>query len=335
MHAWLSWLAVGAWMALIFFLSAQPNLRVSDEAGLDFILRKIGHIVIFGVLAVLLFEALGDRRRRRGAFAFGLTVLYAASDELHQAFVAGRGPAVTDVVIDAAGAAAAFAIWTSVRGHVESNGAPGTLAAFRAPGYGPLWLSAATAAFGHAVSVVAIGWVTLQVSDSALAVGAAFAARLIPSLLLGIPIGAFVDRVDRGRLLVVVNVVGVVPLVAAAALIGTASTSADVTLLLVLSLALGLVDTVRGLTTRPTRSTSRGRAARRTRSHWPIWAGSCWASAVRWPVALVLERAGPAGTLLLAGVATGLAAVVARAGPGSVAPTRRPAPERRRLRAGR
>ena len=30
--------------------------------------------------------------------------VYAASDEIHQAFVPGRGPAVTDVLLDSAGA---------------------------------------------------------------------------------------------------------------------------------------------------------------------------------------------------------------------------------------
>ena len=298
-------------MALIFFLSAQPNLRVSDEAGLDFVLRKIGHMVVFGVLAVLLFEALGDRRRRRVAFAFGLTVLLRRQRRVapgirgrsragghrrrHRRGRRGRGPRDLDAPAGT---------------KLNSNDASGTLAAFRAPGYGPLWLSSATAAFGHAVSVVAIGWATLQVSDSALAVGAAFAARLIPSLLLGIPIGAYVDRVDRGRLLVAVNVAGVVPLVAAAALIGSTSTSADVTLLLVLSLALGLVDTVRGLTTTayafdlagPSGATNA--IALANLGGFLLGVGGSLAGGV------VLERAGPAGTLLLAGVATGLAAVL-------------------------
>jgi VanZ family protein len=114
------WLAVAAWMAAIFLFSNQPNLRVSDEPGLDFVVRKVGHFVVFGVLAVLLFEALagpgpGRTQRRRALVAFGVTVLYAASDEIHQAFVAGRGPAVTDVVIDGAGAAVVLWLWTRVR----------------------------------------------------------------------------------------------------------------------------------------------------------------------------------------------------------------------------
>ena len=44
------------------------------------------------------------RARQPWAWAFALTVLYAASDELHQAFVAGRHLSALDVGIDATGA---------------------------------------------------------------------------------------------------------------------------------------------------------------------------------------------------------------------------------------
>ena len=37
--------------------------------------------------------------------AWALAVMYSATDEFHQSFVPGRHPAVTDVMIDAAGAA--------------------------------------------------------------------------------------------------------------------------------------------------------------------------------------------------------------------------------------
>ena len=69
-----------------------------------------------------------------------------------------------------------------------------TFAAFRVPGYRALWFSGFSAAFGWSVSGVAIGWVTLQVSGNPLAVGATFAARLVPALLFGIPLGSLVDR---------------------------------------------------------------------------------------------------------------------------------------------
>ena len=103
--AW-SWLPVVGWAALIFALSATPNLRFVPDAGLDFVIRKLGHMGVFGILALLSWRALAGTTdsRQPWAWAFTLTVLYAASDELHRGFVAGRHPSATDVVIDAAGA---------------------------------------------------------------------------------------------------------------------------------------------------------------------------------------------------------------------------------------
>ena len=102
----LVWAPVVAWAALIFLLSAQPHLRFVPDEGLDFVVRKIGHMGVFGILALLLWRALAGSTawRRPGAWAFALTVLYAASDELHQGFVAGRHPSAVDVGVDAAGA---------------------------------------------------------------------------------------------------------------------------------------------------------------------------------------------------------------------------------------
>jgi VanZ family protein len=100
------WLPVVVWAVLIFALSATPNLRFVSDPGLDFVIRKLGHMGVFGILALLLWRALSGTTawRRPWAWAFALTVLYAASDEFHQGFVAGRHPAATDVAIDATGA---------------------------------------------------------------------------------------------------------------------------------------------------------------------------------------------------------------------------------------
>lgn len=119
-----------------------------------------------------------------------------------------------------------------------------TLAAFRVPGYPALWLAGSAGAFGIAVGIVAIGWLALEVSDSALAVGATFAARFIPSLVLGIPAGGLVDRFDRRSTLVVVYLLGVVPMAIAALL--AANGQLGLVALLGLSLVLGLFDTIRG-----------------------------------------------------------------------------------------
>lgn len=119
-----------------------------------------------------------------------------------------------------------------------------TLAAFRVPGYPALWLAVALSASASTASLVAIGWTALQVSDSALTVGATLAARFLPSLVLGIPLGSLVDRFDRRRTLVVMGLVTVVPLIAGAALAGAGQLG--LVALLELSLLLGILSTVWG-----------------------------------------------------------------------------------------
>jgi len=101
-----AWVPVIVWAGLIFALSAQANLSLVPDAGLDFVVRKFGHTVVFGILALLLWRALAATTRWRGPWAWGLAlaVLYAATDELHQAFVETRHPSILDVGIDAAGA---------------------------------------------------------------------------------------------------------------------------------------------------------------------------------------------------------------------------------------
>ncbi len=103
------WLPVVVWAAVIFALSATPNLRVAQADDLDFILRKAGHMAAFGILAVLLWRALGwSGVHRTIAWSLLVTIAYAASDEFHQSFTAGRHASPVDVGIDSAGAAIAL-----------------------------------------------------------------------------------------------------------------------------------------------------------------------------------------------------------------------------------
>jgi VanZ family protein len=100
-----AWLPVAVWAGLIFALSSQPDLRFASDPGIDFVVRKVGHMGAFGILALFLWRGQAAMTsNRRWAWSFGLAVTYAATDELHQALVAGRHASIVDVGFDATGA---------------------------------------------------------------------------------------------------------------------------------------------------------------------------------------------------------------------------------------
>jgi VanZ family protein len=102
------WLAVLVWAAVIFGFSSIPSL--STHLGTwDLILRKAAHLTEYAILAVLIRRAAGS-----SAWAFGLAVAYAASDEFHQTFVRGRHGSPIDVGIDAIGVTIGLMAWRRV-----------------------------------------------------------------------------------------------------------------------------------------------------------------------------------------------------------------------------
>ena len=115
----LQWLPVVLWAALIFAFSAQPNLRFAQADSVDFVVRKAGHMFVFGVLAVLLWRALMSAQVGRPiVWSWLLTAAYAGSDEFHQSFTSGRHPSPLDVGIDAVGALIALCVlvaWIRLR----------------------------------------------------------------------------------------------------------------------------------------------------------------------------------------------------------------------------
>lgn len=100
-------------MGVIFYLSNQPDLKSGLESRLDFVLRKTAHIAEYAILTFLAWRAISDREDKKGGkyliTAIIFSVLYAASDEYHQAFVAGRVGNPADILIDALGIAIAAA----------------------------------------------------------------------------------------------------------------------------------------------------------------------------------------------------------------------------------
>ena len=96
-----------AWAALIFFLSAQPGLKISSDASVDGPARHIAHGFVYSVLVLLIIHGLGALGRpltlRTALIAGAASVAYGISDEVHQLFVPDRTGQAIDVGYDTIG----------------------------------------------------------------------------------------------------------------------------------------------------------------------------------------------------------------------------------------
>jgi VanZ family protein len=103
------WIPVLLWAGIIFAFSSIPSLNTGLGVW-DLVLRKLAHAAVFGVLAVLIFRAVG-----RLVPAFLGASAYAVTDELHQSFVSGRQASVRDWAVDTAGAAIGLLVVSALR----------------------------------------------------------------------------------------------------------------------------------------------------------------------------------------------------------------------------
>ncbi|MCI3927164.1 VanZ family protein [Paenibacillus sp. TRM 82003] len=130
------WALVVLWCGFIFAATASPaatgdstqgliqrviDLPAEQAERLNLIIRKSTHAVVFGVLAALLFMALGASRRSYFA-AWVLATFYGGVDEFHQSLVPNRGPSLVDVGIDSFGAAVVLAVIYFVSTGKRSSG---------------------------------------------------------------------------------------------------------------------------------------------------------------------------------------------------------------------
>lgn len=108
MKFWRWWWPVIVWMFLIFILSSQESVLVSDKKLVNFLFFKTLHVLEYALLYVLYYRALknslfSEKVVNMYAVAFFLTTLYALTDEIHQSFVPTREGKLRDVIIDAIG----------------------------------------------------------------------------------------------------------------------------------------------------------------------------------------------------------------------------------------
>jgi len=134
----ISWLPVVLWFLLIFGASTdmmssnrtsriiepilqwfKPDVKETTIRQIQIVIRKGAHVIEYAILALLLYRAIrrtlgrgpDDWCRRCAAWAWGITFLYAASDEWHQTFVPSRGGSIHDMLIDCCGAALGLVLW--------------------------------------------------------------------------------------------------------------------------------------------------------------------------------------------------------------------------------
>ena len=85
-----------------------------DTINFNYLVRKGMHFLAYFILGILI--SISFRRSklhiiRNLMIALFLCILFAISDEVHQMFVAGRGPRISDIYIDSVGAMAGITVY--------------------------------------------------------------------------------------------------------------------------------------------------------------------------------------------------------------------------------
>ena len=102
------WLPAFFFMVVIFIFSSQPGDNLPSFLDWDYVIKKMGHAIGYGLLALSYFHFLKYDKKRYW-LAWLMAVLFSATDEFHQSFVPGRHASIVDVLVfDNLGAACAL-----------------------------------------------------------------------------------------------------------------------------------------------------------------------------------------------------------------------------------
>ena len=95
---------------VVEFVPSIKNMPEKEKEEAEYriekVIRKIAHYSIYTLVGILLMALMSTYKIKeldRIAISMIIGVIYAATDEIHQAFVPGRGPLVTDVILDSIG----------------------------------------------------------------------------------------------------------------------------------------------------------------------------------------------------------------------------------------
>lgn len=104
------WFPALGMMLVIYAFSSQPGDTLPDFFGWDYVVKKLSHAIGYGLLALSYFHLLKYNKKQYW-LAWLMALAYAATDEFHQSFVAGRHASIYDVLLfDNLGAA--IALWS-------------------------------------------------------------------------------------------------------------------------------------------------------------------------------------------------------------------------------
>lgn len=85
-------------MAVIFAFSSRTSSELPNFGGRDYVFKKLGHGLGYGLLALSYWRGLGFRRNFHW-LAWLMALAYSATDEFHQSFVPGRHASAVDVLV--------------------------------------------------------------------------------------------------------------------------------------------------------------------------------------------------------------------------------------------
>lgn len=111
-----AWILPGLLMLCIFSASSSSELAIPDP-GFEFSKDKVGHFLVFGLLATLLIRLPPlTKSRRKGAIAAALmAIAFGAVDEWRQSFTPGRSVELADWIADSLGAITAIVLYRRCR----------------------------------------------------------------------------------------------------------------------------------------------------------------------------------------------------------------------------
>lgn len=91
---------------IVEVISQICDNKIMEKDKLETIVRKSAHMIIYTVGGILFFlycNTYDIRLNKKIIYSIIIGVLYAITDEIHQGFVPGRSPQITDILIDTAG----------------------------------------------------------------------------------------------------------------------------------------------------------------------------------------------------------------------------------------